>query len=152
MAWSAACCPSVNSRGLGLTRNPPCVCRVNPITRYFTMHIGGLPPNPLPSYTPPPSPRPTPFACVPFFFTPAVCNNQTGMGGPSATLSDPRLFMCAHGVVGGVLPVGEFAGGHAHFVSQFARRSGVEPFSVHTTFQYGGAPGKRHRLREAMLW
>ena len=26
------------------------------------------------------------------------------------------------------------------------------PHQVHTTFQYGGAPGKRHRLREAMLW
>ena len=23
---------------------------------------------------------------------------------------------------------------------------------VHTTFQYGGSSGKRHRLREAMLW
>jgi len=28
----------------------------------------------------------------------------------------------------------------------------IYPFSVHTTFQYGGAPGKRHRLREAMIW
>jgi hypothetical protein len=67
-------------------------------------------------------------------------------------LSDPRLFRCSHGVVGGVLPVGGFAGGHAHFVSQFSRRDGSTPYSVHTTFQYGGAPGKRHRLREAMLW
>ena len=48
--------------------------------------------------------------------------------------------------------MGEFAGGHAYFVSQLSRRAGREPFSVHTTFQYGGAPGKRHRLREAMLW
>ena len=23
---------------------------------------------------------------------------------------------------------------------------------VHTTFQYGGAQGKRHRLRESMVW
>ena len=23
---------------------------------------------------------------------------------------------------------------------------------VHTTFQYGGAQGKRHRLRESMIW
>ena len=23
---------------------------------------------------------------------------------------------------------------------------------VHTTFQYGGAQGKRHRLRESMMW
>jgi len=32
------------------------------------------------------------------------------------------------------------------------QRRGVEPFSVHTTFQYSGAPGKTHRLREALLW
>ena len=29
---------------------------------------------------------------------------------------------------------------------------GFEPYSVHTTFQYSGAIGKTHRLREAMLW
>jgi hypothetical protein len=23
---------------------------------------------------------------------------------------------------------------------------------VHTTFQYGGAQGKRHRLREGLMW
>ena len=28
----------------------------------------------------------------------------------------------------------------------------VRPFVVHQTFQYGGTKGKRHRLREAMLW
>ena len=54
--------------------------------------------------------------------------------------------------MGGVLPVALFAGGHHHFVSALAQRAGVAPYSVHTTFQYGGAPGKRHRLREAMLW
>ena len=29
---------------------------------------------------------------------------------------------------------------------------GWKPYSIHTTFQYGGAPGKRHRLREAGVW
>jgi hypothetical protein len=29
---------------------------------------------------------------------------------------------------------------------------GVTPYVVHQTFQYGGVKGKRHRLREAMLW
>lgn len=29
---------------------------------------------------------------------------------------------------------------------------GVPPYIVHQTFQYGGVKGKRHRLREAMLW
>ena len=32
------------------------------------------------------------------------------------------------------------------------RWRGTHCSQVHTTFQYGGAPGKRHRLREAMLW
>jgi arabinosyltransferase len=29
---------------------------------------------------------------------------------------------------------------------------GVPPYVVHQTFQYGGVKGKRHRLREAVLW
>ena len=28
----------------------------------------------------------------------------------------------------------------------------MKPYVVHTTFQYGGSSGKRHRLRESMLW
>jgi len=28
----------------------------------------------------------------------------------------------------------------------------LDPYAVHTTFQYGGTEGKRHRLREAMLF
>ena len=32
------------------------------------------------------------------------------------------------------------------------QKLGFEPYSVHTTFQYSGAVGKTHRLREAMLW
>ena len=55
-------------------------------------------------------------------------------------------------VAGGVLPAALFCGGHHFFVSQLAQRSGWPPYSIHTTFQYGGAPGKRHRLREAMVW
>jgi hypothetical protein len=68
-------------------------------------------------------------------------------------LSDPRLFWSyKREVVGGVLPLALFAGGHNYFVGQFAQRNGWEPYSIHTTFQYGGAPGKRHRLREAGVW
>ena len=70
----------------------------------------------------------------------------------SAGLADPRLFWAFGKVTGGILPLALFAGGHNHFVSQLAMRRGEAPYSVHTTFQYGGAPGKRHRLREAMLW
>ena len=28
----------------------------------------------------------------------------------------------------------------------------TQPYMVHTTFQYGGVQGKRHRLREGMMW
>ena len=28
----------------------------------------------------------------------------------------------------------------------------LEPYAVHTTFQYAGTEGKRHRLREGMLF
>ena len=70
--------------------------------------------------------------------------------GRTSGLSDPRLFWgYEKKVIGGVLPVALFCGGHNYFVSQFAQRNGWEPYSIHTTFQYGGAPGKRHRLREA---
>ena len=36
--------------------------------------------------------------------------------------------------------------------SQFARRMGWQPYSIHTTYQYSAAAGKRHRLREATVW
>mmetsp|Transcript_1565 Transcript_1565/g.3967 ORF Transcript_1565/g.3967 Transcript_1565/m.3967 type:complete len:521 (-) Transcript_1565:44-1606(-) len=68
-------------------------------------------------------------------------------------LSDPRLFWSYENrVIGGVLPISLFCGGHNYFVSQFPQRAGVQPYSIHTTYQYGGAPGKRHRLREAKVW
>ena len=55
-------------------------------------------------------------------------------------------------VMAGVLPVSLFASGHTFFVSRMAHLMHQHPFMVHTTFQYGGAQGKRHRLREAMMW
>lgn len=68
-------------------------------------------------------------------------------------LSDPRLFWSyKKQLIGGVLPLALFAGGHNHFVSQMAQRRGVEPYSVHTTYQYAAAAGKRHRLREGGVW
>ena len=68
-------------------------------------------------------------------------------------LSDPRLFWSyKNQLIGGVLPLALFAGGHNHFVSQFAQRAGWEPYSIHTTYQYAAAAGKRHRLREGKVW
>jgi len=64
------------------------------------------------------------------------------------------LFKKAGGgqVKAGVLPVSLFASGHTHFVSRMAHLMRSTPYMVHTTFQYGGAQGKRHRLREGMMW
>jgi hypothetical protein len=68
-------------------------------------------------------------------------------------MSDPRLFWSyKEQVIGGVLSLALFGGGHNYFVSQFAQRAGWEPYSIHTTYQYGAAAGKRHRLREARVW
>ena len=68
-------------------------------------------------------------------------------------LSDPRLFWSyKERVIGGVLPLALFCGGHNYFVSQFAQRQGWAPYSIHTTYQYAAAAGKRHRLREAGVW
>ena len=55
----------------------------------------------------------------------------------STGLSDPALFHSyKNKVVGGVLPLALFSGGHNYFVSQFAQRNGWE---------HGPAPS-RHRL------
>lgn len=52
----------------------------------------------------------------------------------------------------GILPVRSFCSGHTYFVQRMPQRAQIEPYSVHTTFQYSGAVGKLHRLREAHLW
>ena len=57
-----------------------------------------------------------------------------------------------HSLSFGVLPVASFASGHTFFVQRLFELQQVKPYVVHTTFQYGGSSGKRHRLREAMLW
>ncbi|KAI3429380.1 hypothetical protein D9Q98_005475 [Chlorella vulgaris] len=67
--------------------------------------------------------------------------------------TEPRLTWGAnHSLVFGVLPVAQFASGHTFFVQRLFELQKVKPYVVHTTFQYGGSKGKRHRLREAMLW
>jgi len=65
-----------------------------------------------------------------------------------------HMFKRSNGthVMAGVLPVSLFASGHTFFVSRIAHLMHMQPYMVHTTFQYGGAQGKRHRLRESMVW
>ena len=52
----------------------------------------------------------------------------------------------------GILPVATFCSGHTFFVQQMAAALGLEPYVVHATFQFSGTPGKRHRMREALMW
>lgn len=52
----------------------------------------------------------------------------------------------------GILPVSLFCSGHTMFVQRLGHRLGMEPYAVHATFQFSGTPGKRHRMREFMLY
>lgn len=52
----------------------------------------------------------------------------------------------------GVLPASIFCSGHTYFVQAMYQQLRLEPYAVHTTFQYAGTEGKRHRLREAMVF
>ncbi|PNW73352.1 hypothetical protein CHLRE_14g629000v5 [Chlamydomonas reinhardtii] len=52
----------------------------------------------------------------------------------------------------GILPVSIFCSGHTMYVQRMAQRLKLEPYAVHGTFQFSGTPGKRHRMREFMLY
>ncbi|KAL3498037.1 hypothetical protein ACH5RR_040769 [Cinchona calisaya] len=52
----------------------------------------------------------------------------------------------------GLLPASIFCSGHTYFVQAMYQQLRLEPYAVHTTFQYAGTDGKRHRLREAMAF
>lgn len=52
----------------------------------------------------------------------------------------------------GILPVSTFCSGHTFFVQRMADAMGLKPYVVHATFQFSGTPGKRHRMRESLLW
>ena len=52
----------------------------------------------------------------------------------------------------GILPVATFASGHTFFVQRMHEKLNQQAYVVHATFQFSGTDGKRHRMREAMLW
>ncbi|GKD75215.1 arabinosyltransferase XEG113, partial [Tanacetum coccineum] len=52
----------------------------------------------------------------------------------------------------GLLPASIFCSGHTYFVQGMYQQLRLEAYAVHTTFQYAGTEGKRHRLREAMVF
>lgn len=54
----------------------------------------------------------------------------------------------------GILPVSLFCSGHTFFVQQMHKqlKPAQDAYVVHATFQFAGTDGKRHRMREAMIW
>ncbi|KAK6782798.1 hypothetical protein RDI58_020594 [Solanum bulbocastanum] len=52
----------------------------------------------------------------------------------------------------GLLPASIFCSGHTYFVQAMFQHLRLEAYAVHTTFQYAGTEGKRHRLREGMVF
>ncbi|KAL3512747.1 hypothetical protein ACH5RR_025464 [Cinchona calisaya] len=52
----------------------------------------------------------------------------------------------------GCLPASIFCSGHTYFVQGMYQQLRLEPYAVHTTFQFSGTEGKRHRLREAKVF
>ncbi|THU55388.1 hypothetical protein C4D60_Mb11t06030 [Musa balbisiana] len=55
--------------------------------------------------------------------------------------SDPHL-----------VPFGNYDAGELNYDLAMPQQLKLEPYAVHTTFQFSGSDGKRHRLREAMLF
>jgi len=84
----------------------------------------------------------------------SVLNRGADYRGSLSTKRLKRMFKTNDGkhLLAGVLPVSLFASGHTFFVTRMAHLMRRTPYMVHTTFQYGGAEGKRHRLREGMMW
>ncbi|XP_047178982.1 arabinosyltransferase XEG113-like isoform X1 [Vigna umbellata] len=72
--------------------------------------------------------------------------------GPSVDDESRLVFVFDGKLKMGILPASIFCSGHTYFVQAMYQQLRLEPYAVHTTFQYGGTEGKRHRLREAMLF
>ncbi|RDY11581.1 Arabinosyltransferase, partial [Mucuna pruriens] len=70
--------------------------------------------------------------------------------GPSVDDESGLVFAFDGKLKLGILPASIFCSGHTYFVQAMYQQLRLEPYAVHTTFQYGGTEGKRHRLREAM--
>ncbi|CAL1373844.1 unnamed protein product [Linum trigynum] len=72
--------------------------------------------------------------------------------GPSVNEDDGLAYAFDGSLKLGILPASIFCSGHTYFVQAMHQQLRLEPYAVHTTFQYAGTEGKRHRLREAMAF
>ncbi|XWS49431.1 hypothetical protein CRYUN_Cryun12cG0003200 [Craigia yunnanensis] len=78
-----------------------------------------------------------------------LVRRQTG----PAVDDDSGLFYSFDGNLKlGILPESIFCSGHTYFVQAMYEQLRLEPYALHTTFQYAGTEGKRHRLREGMVF
>ncbi|OVA18359.1 Reticulon [Macleaya cordata] len=72
--------------------------------------------------------------------------------GPSVDEESGLVYAFDGNLKLGLLPASIFCSGHTFFVQAMYQQLRLEAYAVHTTFQYGGTEGKRHRLREAMVF
>ncbi|KAL6533679.1 hypothetical protein OROHE_013512 [Orobanche hederae] len=72
--------------------------------------------------------------------------------GPSVDEDSGLVYAYDGNLKLGLLPASIFCSGHTYFVQAMYQQLRLEPYAVHTTFQYAGTDGKRHRLREAMVF
>ncbi|KAG9452936.1 hypothetical protein H6P81_005840 [Aristolochia fimbriata] len=72
--------------------------------------------------------------------------------GPSVDEEPGLVYAFDGNLKMGILPASIFCSGHTYFVQAMFQQLKLEPYAVHTTFQYAGTEGKRHRLREAMVF
>ncbi|KAK6158569.1 hypothetical protein DH2020_005883 [Rehmannia glutinosa] len=72
--------------------------------------------------------------------------------GPSVDEDSGLVYAYDGNLKLGLLPASIFCSGHTYFVQAIYQQLRLEPYAVHTTFQYAGTEGKRHRLREAMIF
>ena len=81
-------------------------------------------------------------------------NDLVRLGGSCSSKPDGSGLMRGFRgkILVGALPASQFANGHVFHAQRMHSRKATDPFAVHNTFQYGGTPGKRHRMREANVW
>jgi hypothetical protein len=81
-------------------------------------------------------------------------NDLKSKGGACQSSPDARGLLLAYNGTAtlGALPVSQFGNGHTFHVQRTHSQRKKAPFAVHNTFQFGGTPGKRHRMREANAW
>lgn len=72
--------------------------------------------------------------------------------GPSVDDESGLVYAFDGALKMGFLPASIFCSGHTFFVQAMYQQLRLEPYAVHTTFQYAGTDGKRHRLREAKVF